>query len=67
MNDKDVYALEEVPVRAERSKEFDMEAVKEGAKKRYIPPMDHPWRSKAFWKFVKMQEHHWDDLSDVPA
>ncbi len=67
VNDKDIYALEEIPVRAEKSKEFDIEREKKEPKKRYIPPMDHPWRSKAFWKFVKMQEHHWDDMSDLPA
>jgi len=67
VNDKDIYALEEIPVRAEKSKEFDIETGKKEPKKRYIPPMDHPWRSKAFWKFVKMQEHHWDDMSDLPA
>lgn len=67
VNDKDIYSLEVVPVREEKSKEFDPDAVKEKKKKRYIPPMDHPWRREAFWRFVKMQEHHWDDLSDLPA
>ena len=67
VNDKDVYALEEVPFRAEKSKEFDMYAMPSKPLKRYIPPMDHPWRSKSFWKFVKAQEHHWYDLSDLPA
>lgn len=67
VNDKDVYALEEIPVRAEKSKEFDIDDVQEEPKKQYIPPMNHPWRSKSFWRFVKMQEHRWDDLSDLPA
>lgn len=67
VNDKDIYSLEVIPVREEKSKEFDPDAVTEKKKKRYIPPMDHPWRREAFWRFVKMQEHHWDDLSDLPA
>lgn len=67
VNDKDVYALDEVPIRAEKSKEFDIDAVQKKPKKQYIPPMNHPWRSTNFWKFVKMQEHHWDDMPDLPA
>ena len=67
VNDKDIYALDEIPVRAEKSKEFDADTAPDKPKKQYIPAMNHPWRSKNFWKFVKMQEHHWDDLSDLPA
>ena len=67
VNDKDIYALDEIPIRAEKSKEFDADTAPDKPKKQYIPAMNHPWRSKSFWKFVKMQEHHWDDLSDLPA
>lgn len=67
VNDKDIYALDEIPVRAEKSKEFDADTAPDKPKKQYIPAMNHPWRSKNFWKFVKMQEHHWDDLSDLLA
>lgn len=63
VNDKDIYALEEVPERANGSQDLDPGYAKPEPRKRYIPPMGHPWRSKAFWKFVKMQEHHlMDDL-----
>lgn len=58
VNDKDIYALEEVPERAVSSQELDPDHTQPGPVKRYIPPMEHPWRSRAFWKFVKMQEHH---------
>ena len=61
VNDKDMYALEEVPERANRSKEFDFDDSSKKPVKRYIPPLEHPWRSKAFWSFVKRQEHHWMD------
>lgn len=65
VNDKDIYALEEIPQRAGSSKDLDPEDARPEPRKRYIPPMEHPWRSKAFWNFVKMQEHHLMD--DVPA
>lgn len=65
VNDKDVYALDEIPERASKSKEFDTDAVQEKPKKRVIPPMNHPWRNKAFWGFVKSQEHHLCD--NIPA
>ena len=64
VNDKDIYALEEVPKQAEKSKDFDVDFKESKPKKTYIPPMNHPWRSKAFFKFVKSQEHHlMDDIS----
>lgn len=65
VNDKDIYALEEIPKQAKKSKEFDSDYKQPKPKKRYIPPMDHPWRSKAFWKFVKSQQHHWDDVDGI--
>lgn len=61
VNDNEVYALEEVPERLENSRELDAGYRKPEPKKRYIPPLGHPWRSKSFWKFVKMQEHHFMD------
>ena len=65
VNDKDIYALEEVPKQAEKSKDFDKDFKESKPKKTYIPPMNHPWRSQAFFKFVKAQEHHLMD--DIPA
>ena len=58
VNDKDTYVLEEIPKHEAKSKEFDADYTEPKPRKRYIPPMSHPWRSKAFWKFVKSQEHH---------
>ena len=65
VNDKDIYALEEVPRQAKKSKDFDHDYSQSKPKKTYIPPMNHPWRSQAFFKFVKSQEHHLMD--DLPA
>lgn len=65
VNDSDIYVLEEIPQRAESSQDFDYGYIPPQPQKRYIPPMDHPWRSKTFWKFVKAQEHHFMD--DVPV
>ena len=65
VNDKDIYVLDEIPKRAEKSKEFDVEAAPDKPKKRVIPAMNHPWRSKTFWRFVKTQEHHLFDT--IPA
>lgn len=65
VNDKTIYALDEIPKREKKSKELDSDYKKAEPQKHYIPPMNHPWRSKAFWKFVKSQEHHLMD--DIPA
>ena len=60
VNDKYIYALEEVPIRENESKDFDTEfkPEKKEPKKRYIPPMNHPWRSQTFMRFVLSQQHH---------
>lgn len=65
VNDKDIYVLDEIPHRASKSKEFDADATPGKPKKRVIPPMNHPWRSTSFWRFVKSQEHHLYD--NLPA
>lgn len=65
VNDKAVYALDEIPMHEKQSKDLDADYQKPEPKKRYIPPMNHPWKSKSFWKFVKSQEHHLMD--DIPA
>ena len=65
VNDKEVYVLEEIPKQSTKSKDFDIECTQEKPRKRYIPPMNHPWRSGYFWKFVKSQKHHLTD--DVSA
>lgn len=61
VNDKDIYALEEIPEREAGSKDLDPDYTPPKPKKTYIPPMDHPWRIQGFGKFVKQQKHHWND------
>ena len=65
VNDEKVLALDEIPEREQKSKEMDSDYEKPKPQKKYIPKMNHPWRSKSFWKFVKSQEHHLMD--DIPA
>lgn len=65
VNDKMIYALDEIPKHETKSKELDADYEKPSPQKRYIPSMNHPWRSEAFWKFVKSQEHHLTD--NIPA
>ncbi len=61
VNDKDIYALEEIPMREEKSKDLDSDYDQPKPQKRHIPSMNHPWRRSAFNKFVKSQPHHFDD------
>lgn len=61
VNDKDIYALEEIPEHAEKSKDLDPDYQEPKIRKPYIPPMNHPWRKTCFRKFVKAQPHHFDD------
>lgn len=54
--DKDIYALEEIPIRAEKSPNFD-DIVEFKPIRRKIPNMNHPWRKKTFETFVAKQSH----------
>lgn len=61
VNDKDIYVLDKVEQRYKTSQELDGRQPASKPKKRYIPPMNHPWRRAAFLKFVQKQPHHMDD------
>lgn len=65
VNDKDIYMLEEIPKQAKKSKEFDNDYKKPKPQKINIPSMDHPWRSRSFWKFVYSQKHHWNEVEGI--
>lgn len=67
VNDKDIYALECIPEHEVKSKDLDFDYKKPKQKKKYIPPMNHPWRRATFGKFVKSQEHHWNDEKKISA
>lgn len=57
VNDKDIYALEEIPAHEHKSKNLDPDYKKTTPAKKYIPPMNHPWRRYAFTRFVHSQAH----------
>lgn len=57
VNDKDIYALEEIPTHEHKSKDLDADYKPPKPKKPYIPPMNHPWRRSDFHKFVHSQPH----------
>jgi len=55
-----VYALELLPEHKPSSKAFDLATIPAGPKKKYIPPMSHPWRQATFEKYAKGQRHRKD-------
>ena len=61
VNDTDIYALACIPKHETKSKDLDLDYEEPKPKKQYIPPMNHPWRKSIFHKFVRKQEHHWND------
>lgn len=58
VNDKDIFALEQIPKHEEKSKDLDADYCRPKEKKQYIPPMNHPWRRSLFQKHVAAQPHH---------
>ena len=67
VNDTDIYALECIPEHEIKSKDLDLDYKEPKPKKRYIPPMNHPWRKSIFSKFVQKQEHHWNNEEKASA
>lgn len=57
VNDKDIYVLECIPSHEAKSKELDADYKKPEPQKRYIPPMNHPWRRALFNTFANSQPH----------
>jgi hypothetical protein len=58
--DEQLCALEEIPVRATASHEFDQDPKPAKPKKPYIPEMSHPWKRNSFDKFANGQKHRAD-------
>ncbi len=52
-----VYALELLPGHRPSSEAFDLAVLTDVPKKKYIPPMSHPWRQASFEKYLKKQPH----------
>ncbi len=55
--DEQVYALELLPEHQVASKSFDLPSIPVPQKKKYIPPMSHPWKQASFEKDMKKQSH----------
>ena len=52
-----VYALELILDHEPKSKNFDFVKLPNEPKKRYIPPMNHPWKQASFERFCDKQSH----------
>lgn len=56
--DDKLYLMEEVAEHELVSKEFDApEEAPKKEKKKYIPPMNHPWRKASFANYAAKQKH----------
>ncbi len=54
------YALEIIPDHELTSRNFTFDYVAVSPRKRYVPPMSHPWKHSTFDKFVGSQKHHYE-------
>ena len=52
-----LYIMEEIPEHERFSKEFDDVEPKKRTKKKYIPPMSHPWKQSSYLRYVEKQKH----------
>ena len=59
-----LFALEEVPLRLEKSRNFDVVAEPK-IHKIYIPPMSHPWKLASFNAYLAKQKHRQDIGANV--
>ena len=55
--DESIFSLVKIPEIQAKSKSFDDYIEEPKIKKVYIPPMKHPWKSKAFNEFTSKQKH----------
>lgn len=58
-----VYALEILPMHHLASKAFDLAVLPQEPKKKYIPPMSHPWKKASFDKYMAKQKHRTDNVA----
>jgi len=52
-----VYALEKLPEHHLSSKAFDFADLSQKPKKKYVPPMSHPWKKASFDRYMEKQKH----------
>lgn len=62
INEKN-YALDEIQKHSVTSKNFDFVISTNEPKKRYIPPITHPWKQASFEQYLKKQAHRQDLVS----
>lgn len=55
--DETVYALDLLPGHELSSKNFDLAVANDQPRKRYIPPMSHPWKQASFEQYLNKQAH----------
>ena len=55
-----VCCLERLPGHKLVSKAFDLAELPKKPKRKYIPPMSHPWKQASFEKYRKKQAHRKD-------
>lgn len=60
---EDVYSLEILPDHKLSSMSFDFAVLPSLPKKKYIPPMSHPWKQSSFDRYMKKQSHRSDVVS----
>lgn len=60
VNEK-VYCLELLPEHVPSSKNFDLAESPKAPKKRYIPPMSHPWKQTSFERYCSKQSHRLEE------
>jgi transposase len=57
-----VRPLEEIPLHERTSKNFDFKPPEKPPRKKYVPPMNHPWRLGSFEKFRGKQPSYAGDV-----
>lgn len=58
--EEELYLLDEIPAHESHSKQFDTVSKQNTIHKPQIPSMNHPWRRKAFWNFIRKEMAHWN-------
>lgn len=55
--DNKIYGLEEIPSHQATSRNFDFIEDTLKKRKRYLPPMSHPWKQTSFQAYLEKQAH----------
>lgn len=58
-----VYSLELIPNHVPASKNFDFVSLPKKPRKKYIPPMSHPWKQDSFEEYCKKQAHRMENVA----